>query len=432
MYRLLLVVAVTLLGSVPAWSQSITNGVLDPVNGLTPNELVQLSLRQNGTILSGEQDIAAARGELLQAVLRANPRLDTSGMREIGGPMNSFMLGGSLPLELFHRRERRTEVAEQTVNAARLQQAERERQLRSAVESRFGDILAAHRNIEFTAELLQVNREALQLTEARVQQGATPSLDADLLRVEVNRIDALRIDLETQLEVGVLELKSLVGLSPDQPLRLRGALEAAAPALAENEAVARALATRPDLLWARALEQEAAAKVNQAETEGRLDATVSASYGRSDQGFGLNGLTPAGQLQRIQGIFHTATVGLSISLPLRNRNQGAIASAIAQMESARRTRAYAELIAKREVAAAFLAHRKATESLNIYHQGVRGQARQNLAVIRRVYELGRNQLLDVIAEQRRLIDVEMGYTESLNRQYQSVVRLRAAANLDEE
>ena len=430
MHRLPLVVAVALLGSVHAWSQSVTEAVIDPVNGLTATELVRLGIRQNGTILSGEQEIAAAQGDLLQAGLRANPTLDTRGMREIGGPMNSFMVGGSLPLELFHRRARRTDVAEEAVRAATFQQAERERQIRSAVESGFGDVLAVHRNVQFTNELLKVNRHALRLTEARVTQGATPALDADLLRVEVNRIDALKIDLETQLEIRLLELKSLIGLSPDEPLRLRGALEADASTVSEDEAVSRALATRPDLLWARALAQQAAAKVKQAETEGRPDATVSASYERRDQGFGLNGLTPAGQLQRIQGIFHLATVGLSISLPVRNRNQGAVAAAIAQREAAERTREYAELVAKREVAAAFLAQRTAGESLNIYRHGVRDQARQNLAVVRRAYELGRNQLLDVIAEQRRLIDVEMGYTEALNRQYQAAVQLRAAANLD--
>jgi cobalt-zinc-cadmium efflux system outer membrane protein len=430
MHRLPLVVAIALLGSVHAWSQSVTEAVIDPVNGLTATELVRLGIRQNDTILSGEQEIAAAQGGLLQAGLRANPTLDTRGMREIGGPMNSFMVGGSLPLELFHRRARRTDVAEEAVRAATFQQAERERQIRSAVESGFGDVLAVRRNVQFTNELLKVNRHALRLTEARVTQGATPALDADLLRVEVNRIDALKIDLETQLEIRLLELKSLIGLSPDEPLRLRGALEADASTVSEDEAVSRALATRPDLLWARALVQQAAAKVKQAETEGRPDATVSASYERRDQGFGLNGLTPAGQLQRIQGIFHLATVGLSISLPVRNRNQGAVAAAIAQKEAAERTREYAELIAKREVAAAFLAQRTAGESLDIYRQGVRDQARQNLAVVRRAYELGRNQLLDVIAEQRRLIDVEMGYTEALNRQYQAAVQLRAAANLD--
>jgi outer membrane protein TolC len=71
-----------------------------------------------------------------------------------------------------------------------------------------------------------------------------------------------------------------------------------------------------------------------------------------------------------------------------------------------------------------LARDKAQEGLRIYRDGVRGQASQNLDVIRRTYELGRTQLLDVIAEQRRFIDIEMGYTDALNRLYQATVRLR--------
>jgi outer membrane protein, heavy metal efflux system len=62
--------------------------------------------------------------------------------------------------------------------------------------------------------------------------------------------------------------------------------------------------------------------------------------------------------------------------------------------------------------------------LRIYRERVREQASQNLEVVRRTYELGRTQLLDVIGEQRRFIDIEMGYTEALNRYYQAVVRQR--------
>ena len=136
-----------------------------------------------------------------------------------------------------------------------------------------------------------------------------------------------------------------------------------------------------------------------------------------------------GQLRPVQGTFHFLTVGVTISLPVRNRNEGAIEAAVAQVEEARRRREYAELIATREVSAAFLAQEKATQSLGIYRDGVRGQAGQNLEVIRRTYELGRTQLLDVIAEQRRFIEIETGYTEALSRHYQTSVRLRTAAGL---
>jgi outer membrane protein TolC len=82
------------------------------------------------------------------------------------------------------------------------------------------------------------------------------------------------------------------------------------------------------------------------------------------------------------------------------------------------------LIAARELAAAVVSRDKALESLRIFRDGVRGQASQNLEVVRRTYELGRTQLLDVISEQRRFIDIEMEYTDVLSRYYQAQVRLR--------
>jgi cobalt-zinc-cadmium efflux system outer membrane protein len=213
-------------------------------------------------------------------------------------------------------------------------------------------------------------------------------------------------------------------------LRLNGSLEGERTVPAQEEAVAHALETRPDLLTARAMELAAGAELKRAETEGKLDATLSGSYERNAFSIGLNGITDAGQAQPIQEVFHQLRVGLSLQLPVRNKNQGEIAAATAGIEAARRQREYAELIARREVASAYLARDKAQQSLELYRRGVLEQAEKNLSVIRRVYELGRNQLLDVISEQRRLIDLELGFTETLNRYYQANVRLRAAANLN--
>jgi len=52
---------------------------------------------------------------------------------------------------------------------------------------------------------------------------------------------------------------------------------------------------------------------------------------------------------------------------------------------------------------------------------VRDVARRNLDVVRQTYELGRGSVLDVIAEQRRYIDIENGYTEALKQVYDASV-----------
>ncbi len=387
-----------------------------------------LALERNGELLAARQQVAAARGGLSQARLRPNPSLEFNDAQEMSGGMNNFMIGGSVPLELFHRRDRRVEVAAGRVRVSEFDQAENQRRLREVVASKFGEALAATRNVQFTKDLLALNRKALELTQIRADQGSGTPLDANLLRVEVSRIDALRVDFEAKLGVSLLELKSLAGMRPEEDLRLNGTLEAEALALDQDASLKAALESRPDLLSARAAERVADARLKLARTDARPDASISANYLRMDSRFDLNGLTATGQLRPVQGIFHYASVGFSVSLPVRNRNQGAIATAVAELEETKRRREYAELIAAREIAAGFLAREKAKESLDIYRVGVRERAGQNLEVIRRTYELGRTQLLDVIAEQRRFIDIEMGYTDTLNRYYQASVRVQAAAD----
>ncbi|MEP7354916.1 MAG: TolC family protein [Acidobacteriota bacterium] len=429
MRRSLLVGLTLLLGLMRASGQAASDAILDPVNSMTVDDLVRLAMQHNGEFLATQQQIAVSHGGVTQARLRPNPSFQVNGAHEVAGSQNNIMLGGTLPLELYHRRDRRIEVATVGLTMAEFDQAEQERQLRSEIEMKFGDVLASLRNLQFTEELLTLNRKALDLVTARVEQGATAPLDANLLRVEVNRIDSQRVEFEAKLGVDVLELKSLVGMKSQEIFHIKGTLEPEAVTITQEEALKHALETRPDLLAARAGEQVASARLKQAQTEARPDASVSASYQRMNSSFAQNGLTASGQVQPIQGVFHFLSMGVSITLPVRNRNEGAIETAVAEVEQAKQRREYAELIATREIAAAFLVQAKARESLQIYSDGVRGQAAQNLEVIRKVNELGRTPLQDVIAGQRRFVEIETGYTDVLNRNYQASVRLRTATGL---
>lgn len=411
--------AAAMVLAVPAVSQT----ELGPVDGHSVEDLVHRALAQNGNLLAGQSQVAAAKGGVTQARLKANPSLQITDAQEAVGSQNNFMIGGTLPLELYRRRERRSDTAVAGVKLAEFEQSERERQLRAEVEAKFGDVMAATRNLQVANDLLALNKRALELTQTRADQGAAPPLDANLLRVEVNRIDSLRVDLESRMEIAMLELKTLVGMKAGDELRIKGSLDVVLPS--SNVAVNQVIETRADIQTARAAEHLAAARLRQAETEARPDASVSLNYQRMDSSFNVNGLDAAGRPQPVQGVFHYLVAGVSISLPARNKNQGAIETAVAQGQEARRRREYAQLIAGREVAAAIVARDKARESLRIFREGVRGQASQNLEVVRRTYELGRTQLLDVISEQRRFIDVEMGYTEAMNRYYQAEVQLRS-------
>ena len=173
----------------------------------------------------------------------------------------------------------------------------------------------------------------------------------------------------------------------------------------------------------------ARAMVRKEQAEGRWDATINVGYQRQDFGFALNGLTANGTTRPIQDVFHYFGGGVSIMLPVRNRNQGNIAAAQAAVRAAERRVEFTELTVRQEVAVAFTQCEAARRSLELYARGVRDVARRNLDVVRQAYELGRGSLLDVIAEQRRYIEIENGYTDALKQVYDAAVDIERAVGV---
>jgi outer membrane protein TolC len=104
-----------------------------------------------------------------------------------------------------------------------------------------------------------------------------------------------------------------------------------------------------------------------------------------------------------------------------------VEAASAELEAARRRREFLELTVRREVAAAYASYEAAARASEIYRVGVRGQAAQNLAVIRKTYELGAKTLLDYIAEQRRYVELENDYVDSILRTYLARVAVARAS-----
>ena len=407
-----------------------TSRFLDPQNGLTESDMVTRALANNPALAAQRQAIEAPKGALAQAHLRANPSLSVGGLKEVNGDDNRFNVGAEVPLELFGRRARRIEVAAQKLNSTRETVSDNERLLTGEVRMRFADTLAAVRNLDFVEQLLKVNREFLKLMEDRVREGAVPMLDADEVRVEANRIESLRIDYQAKAEIAMLALKEATGMSPDEPLRLKGDLAQPVLALDKAQLLQLALDHRPDLAAERAAEMMAAAVARQQEVEAKPDASFSAGYERPNSGFSFSAFNAVGNLQPIRQTFNCAVFGMKWTLPVFNRNQGSIAAAKAEVLSARNQVTAVDLALRHEVTQAIVRYEAAQARAGVYRSGVRDQAARNLDVVRQTYGYGRIPLLDVVAEQRRFIDIETGYTDVLLDAYASRVALERAVGTD--
>ena len=399
---------------------------ISPMNGLAENEIVQYAVAHNGELAAARQMIAEARGRLRQAGFRTNPMLDGGYQHGVTSSDNNLNLSAELPLELGGRRDARVAVARRDMELREAEVADFERKLVAEVRMKCVNVTAAARNLKLTEDLLRLTRDSHRLVQARVDRGKSAPLEQNLVFVEVNRVDTMRITFEGKAELALLELKKAIGMPPGEPLQLKGEFDIDRQPQTQSDAISDALAARPDLLVARAAENLALAQIEQVRTEGRVDASIFASYMRQNMGFGVRGINDAGTLAPVQGVFHYVGVGVRLSLPLRNKNQGNIEAAQAQLEAARNRREFAHHVVQNEVAAAYVRFLRAREALSVYRDSVHNQAERNLDVIRQTYELGQRSLIDYVSEQRRFIDVETGYTDVLKEYLDSIVEIERA------
>jgi outer membrane protein, heavy metal efflux system len=411
----------------PPQTPSSYSQFIDPANGSTADDLVRYALTHNGELTAARQMIAEARGRLRQAGLRPNPVLETSGTHSLTAFDNMAMIGAELPLELGGRRTARVTVAQRELELRDAEVADFERKLAAEVRTKYATAIAAARNLKFTEDLLTLTRDSHRLVQARVERGKSAPLEQNVVFVELNRVDAMRINLEGKTEVAMLELKKSIGMLPGEVLMLRGEFETNRQLATQNDALRNALASRPDLLAARAVENLSQAQIEQARVEGKVDASIFANYQRQNMGFGVRGVNDAGALAPVQGIFHYATFGLRLTLPVRNQNQGNIEAAVAAAEAARNRREFNEIVVRNEVAAAYARFDRAQAALAVYRGNVRNQAQLNLDVVQQTYTLGQKTLLDYINEQRRFVEIETGYTDALKEYFDSLVEIERAA-----
>jgi len=106
------------------------------------------------------------------------------------------------------------------------------------------------------------------------------------------------------------------------------------------------------------------------------------------------------------------TVGLSIPLLLPGRNRGAVDAALARATGARLHREHVESTVPQEVEAAYERWTAAHQAVALFRSDVLEQHQQNLNVMREAYTLGHLRLIDVLNEQRRVLDTRLAYIEA--------------------
>ena len=118
---------------------------------------------------------------------------------------------------------------------------------------------------------------------------------------------------------------------------------------------------------------------------------------------------------------NTAYAALQIPLPLRNRNEGEIARAEAQVRIARASLEETQLAVRADIEAAEESYRREVEIVRDTLPGMRADAKQNLQIESAAYRLGGVDLLRYLDAERTEIDVEVMAIRTLGEFHQAAV-----------
>ena len=429
--------AVLLLGSLESVSAQPTTILPLPTpapslqyigsDGLSVEQLVESAGGRRADLLAVRQRLVIAEGRLVQAGLRPNPVFSTEygTPRFLGGEAEyDFSAGLAQPFEMGGKRGKRRAVAELELQQVRAEIAAIERNVAVEIRRDYTKAIAAARQLDVVERLLVADLELVRVTEARLNEGDVAPLDLNLVKVESDRLKIQRIEARNELETALLRIRTLIGADITEPLRL--APQSDRPPrldLGLSELTEKALINRADLAAARIGEQIGTAKMSLARVQAAPDITPSVRFSRTKAFTDLPASAGGGVINSLD---NELTFGVSIDLPVFNRNQGGIAAAVGEQVQAVRTREFLEATIRRDVAIANGQYRAAAEKLILYITQILPRAEANLQTVRAAYNAGEFSVFEVVNEQRRLNENVTNYNRALEEYYTTLTALEAA------
>jgi cobalt-zinc-cadmium efflux system outer membrane protein len=394
-----------------------------PPEGIDLDQAIERLVAVNLDLRARFYEIPQADADILTASLRANPIFFADAQLVPYGEYTDDRPGGqtqydvnlSIPLDLNNKRQARMNVAG---HAKRVVEAQYQDAVRLTIDNlytAFVDVLAARETVRFAQASVDGYNQTLRPIRERYENKVIPL--ADVNRVQVQRDFAL-IGLngaeETLLKTRHT-LAALLNVPPDQAenLEVRGRLRNPIPDLPPGDALVQtALTCRPDLIAFRIGIQRACADVQLAHKNRYADVfwLVQPYTFQDNQQFGLRSS-------------HSWATGVTVPLPLMNRNQGNIRRAQINVDQTRVELASLERQVFAEVRNAEKDFRVTRAAVARIESDLLPASEQVLQTARLNYQKGNADIVAFLSAQRDYNDVVRQYRDLLVQSRRSTLRL---------
>ena len=400
------------LSVLPAWGQSTAAPAVPAVSiaaaqateALTLQSAIAMSMASNAELSAARRELEATEGPVLQGGARPNPELSFL-LEDTRRATRTTTLQINQPIELGAKRAARIGAAELGRDIAAAELAAKRADLRATVVSAFYDVLLAQEHVKLAGDSTELARRAADAAGKRVQAGKISPVEETKARVAEATAQLEAAQAASELRLSRQRLAATWGDALPRFDRVEaGSALATVPTF---DAVSARLATSPSLRRAQTEVQRRSALSDLERAKGTPDMTVSLGVKRDEQ------------LGRQQAI-----IGLSIPLPLFDRNQGNLLEALRREDKSRDELAAADIQLKSAVAQAWGRLDTADAQARTLRDQVLPGAQSAYDAATKGFELGKFNFLDVLDAQRTLFQAKAQYLRARGEAH------RAAADID--
>jgi cobalt-zinc-cadmium efflux system outer membrane protein len=378
----------------------------EPAEPLTMAAAIRLALESNPTIAAARREIEATEAQVLQGSLRPNPGFSVA-TENASRVSRSASAQVELPIERGDKRAARVDAAQRGRDVAVSDLSGRQLKVRAAVMAAFFDVLAAQELLALAQDSAALARRATDIAAKRVAAGKVSPVEETKARVAEAGVRVSLTQAQSELRNARRRLASWWGNPSPRFSEALGDVDRM-PSLPDPDAIEQRLSTSPLLERARLELERRKSLVNVEQSKTVQDFTVSVGVQRREES------------QREQMM-----VGISVPIPLYNRNQGNLLEALRREDKARD-----ELVATRitlaseayQVVERLSARRQEAELLR---DEVLPGAKSAYEAATIGFENGKFSFLEVLDAQRTFFSAKSQYLNALAALHRAVTDLES-------